>query len=359
MANTWLNSTDEETKDAGPTLHPATEAPRLSEETDGSMWTSLIANLRDAFNPVKQAPLDLESKPIESDLVIEDEGIFTSLKNSIVDVFFPKKLPPLVLESTPIAVPDLLKTKQNPKATGSAVAVYVLLFLLFAWLLHKKVPFAAPVKQAELTSVTIPPLAPMKAQAMGGGGGQRGPTPVTKGTPPKFAETQIVPPKAPPLQDPKIKIEPTVEVQKDVHMASSIPQIGVANSPLVGMSMGNGSGTGLGSGNGSGIGPGSGGNTGGGPRRIGGGVSAPQLIYSVEPEFSEEARKAKVAGNVLVNLWVDTNGLPSHVRVIRGVGMGLDEKAVEAVRQYRFKPAMESGKPVLVELNVEVNFQIF
>ena len=77
------------------------------------------------------------------------------------------------------------------------------------------------------------------------------------------------------------------------------------------------------------------------------------------PSYSEEARKAKVAGNVLVNLWVDTNGLPSHVRVIRGVGMGLDEKAVEAVKQYRFKPAMENGKPVLVELNVEVNFQIF
>ena len=95
--------------------------------------------------------------------------------------------------------------------------------------------------------------------------------------------------------------------------------------------MGNGSGTGLGSGNGSGLGPGSGGNTGGGPRRIGGGVSAPVLIYSVEPEFSEEARKAKVAGNVLVNLWVGTDGLPSHVHVIRGVGMGLDEKAKEAV----------------------------
>jgi protein TonB len=83
------------------------------------------------------------------------------------------------------------------------------------------------------------------------------------------------------------------------------------------------------------------------------------VLYSVEPEFSEEARKAKFAGNVLVNLWVDTNGLPSHIRVIRPVGMGLDEKAVEAVRQYRFKPAMENGKPVLVELNIEVNFQIF
>jgi TonB family protein len=93
-------------------------------------------------------------------------------------------------------------------------------------------------------------------------------------------------------------------------------------------------------------------------RKIGGVVSAPVLIYSVEPQHSEEARKAKVGGNVLVNCWVDPNGLPSHIRVIRGIGHGLDEMAIAAVRQYRFEPAMENGKPVLVELNVEINFQI-
>ena len=96
-----------------------------------------------------------------------------------------------------------------------------------------------------------------------------------------------------------------------------------------------------------------------GPRRIGDGVSAPILIYSVEPELSEEARKNKIEGNVLVGFWVDTDGKPSHIRVLRGIGYGLDENAVEAVRQYKFKPAMENGKPVLVELNAEVNYQIF
>ncbi len=323
------------------------------------MWTSFFANIKDAFSKSTEAPLELESKPADSDLIIEEEGVFASLMNSVRDVFFPVKLPPLVLESKPIAVVDRMKTKQNPIATGSAVVIYGLIILLIAFLLAKKVQFAAPVRTVQVTELTVPPQAPPRAQQMGGGGGQRGPTPVTKGTPPKFSENQLVPPKAPPLIEPKIHIEPTVDVQKDVKMASSIPQIGVPNSPLIGMSMGNGSGTGLGSGNGGGIGPGSGGNMGGGPRRIGGGVSAPVLIFSVEPEFSEEARKAKVAGNVLVNLWVDTSGNPSHVRVIRGVGMGLDEKAMEAVRQYKFKPAMENGKPVLVELNVEVNFQIF
>jgi TonB family protein len=95
------------------------------------------------------------------------------------------------------------------------------------------------------------------------------------------------------------------------------------------------------------------------PRRIGGGVSAPVLTHQVEPKFSEEARARKIGGTVLVNLWVDEQGNPTHVHVIRGVGMGLDASAVEAVKQYRFKPAMEGGKPVTVELNVQVNFQIF
>jgi protein TonB len=140
---------------------------------------------------------------------------------------------------------------------------------------------------------------------------------------------------------------------------TELPNFGMPNSPLVGASLGNGKGTGIGSGSGSGMGAGSGGGTGGGPRKIGGGVSAPVVLFAQEPEFSEEARKAKVAGNVLVYLQVDTNGRPTHVRVLRGIGLGLDEKAMEAVRQYRFKPAMENGHPVVVEMNVEVNFQIF
>ena len=313
------------------------------------------------IDPAHEAP---HLRPVDdahlNEMVMEEEGVLASLWSNVRDVFFPAKLPPLVLESKPIAVVDRMATKQNPKATAASIAFYALLILLIGWLLKQKVAILSKPKPVEIVQLDAPPpKAPPKAVAMGGGGGQKGPTPVTKGTPPKFAPDQIVPPKAPPLEQPKIAIQPTIDVQKDVKMATSLPQIGVANSPLVGMSMGNGSGGGLGSGRGNGLGPGSGGNTGGGARRIGGGVSAPVLIFSVEPEFSEEARKAKVAGNVLVNLYVDQNGNPSHVRVIRGVGMGLDEKAVEAVRQYKFRPAMENGKPVLVELNVEVNFQIF
>ena len=94
-------------------------------------------------------------------------------------------------------------------------------------------------------------------------------------------------------------------------------------------------------------------------RRIGGGVTQPRLLSKVDPQFSEEAKKPGFSGVVLINFIVDTNGLPRNVHVLRGVGMGLDENAVVAVKQYTFQPAMEGGKPVPVELNVEVNFQIF
>jgi protein TonB len=294
-------------------------------------------------------------------MMLEEEGMFASLWSNVRDVFFPVKLPPLVLESKPIAVVDRMATKQDPRATAASIVIYALLILLFAWMAERKVTKYLENKQTILTVLTPPPpMAPAK-DVMGGGGGQRGPTPVTKGQLPKFADQQITPPKAPPLEEPKIKMpDPTIEVQKDLKMANNnMPNLGMPTSPLLGASMGNGNGTGIGSGSGSGLGPGSGGNYGGGVKRIGGGVSAPVVIYQVDPEFSEEARKAKFMGVVTVNLIVDEHGMPKNVHVLRGVGMGLDEKAKEAVQQYKFKPAMEGGKPVAVELNIEVNFQIF
>ena len=93
--------------------------------------------------------------------------------------------------------------------------------------------------------------------------------------------------------------------------------------------------------------------------KVGGGVSAPQVVRSVEPQYSDAARRAKLAGTCLVSLIVDINGLPQNVRVVRPLGKGLDEKAVEAVKQYRFEPAMYEGHPVPVEVNIQVSFQLF
>ncbi len=94
------------------------------------------------------------------------------------------------------------------------------------------------------------------------------------------------------------------------------------------------------------------------PMHVGGSVRPPTALNSVAPGFTDDARKAKFEGTVRLYLWIDKNGLPSHIRVIRGVGMGLDEKAVEAAQQYRFKPATRKGKPVKVDLYIDVNFQL-
>jgi len=290
-----------------------------------------------------------------------EENVFKSLVSSVRDAFFAPKLPPLELTATPIAVPDRMQTKWNPTSIAIATVVNAaILAIAIYWGARKMGIIATPVKEiAILDAPAPPPKAPPKTVTMGGGGGQKGPAPVSKGNPPKFEKVPLMPPKVP-LQDAKLKLDPSINVQPDLKMAKTdMPNIGMPTSPLVGTSMGNGSGSGLGSGKGNGMGPGSGGNSGGGVYRIGGGVSAPVILFQPEPEFTEEARKAKVGGNVLVAMQVDPTGHPTHVRVIRGIGLGLDEKAAEAVRAYKFKPAMKDGKPVTVEMNVEVNFQIF
>jgi TonB family protein len=124
--------------------------------------------------------------------------------------------------------------------------------------------------------------------------------------------------------------------------------------------MGTGYGGGIGPGNGNGYGPGSGGNTGGGLYKVGGQVSQPVPLNNVEAEFSDEARRAKYQGVCIISVIVDAQGNPQNPRVVRALGMGLDEKALEAVRKYKFKPAMKDGKtPVPVMINVEVNFRLY
>ncbi|HEY4380458.1 MAG TPA: energy transducer TonB [Acidobacteriaceae bacterium] len=314
----------------------------------------------DVAKPTPTVRAGASSSLSVGDVLRKEEGVFASLCGNLRDVFFPVKLPPLHLESKPIPVVDRMEMHQDPKATASAILIYAVLTLLFVFWGARKIQQFQAQKTLQIIALTVPPpIAPIKS-TMAGGGGQRGQTPVTMGHLPRFAETQITPPKVPPLEQPKIPMpDPTIEVQKDLKMASNtMPNIGLPTSPVVGTSMGSGTGSGLGSGNGSGLGSGSGGNYGGGLRRVGGGVSMPVVLQKVDPEFSEEAREAKFMGTVLVALIVDQNGKPQNVHLIRGAGKGLDERAIAAIQQYRFRPAMENGKPVAVALNYEVAFQI-
>ncbi len=258
-----------------------------------------------------------------------------------------------------------MAVKRSPTSTAIAVVLHGAIIALIAFIIARHVGIiASPKPTVALTDISAPPPPPppvtIKTEKMGGGGGQHDIAPVSQGRLPKFAPEQLLKPTQAPKIQPKLAVEPTVNVQDNLKMANNnMANIGLPTSGLPGASLGNGNGTGIGSGNGNGIGPGSGGNIGGGVFHVGGNVRPPSLIFSPEPEFSEEARKAKFSGNVLVYLIVDESGNPTHIKVSRGIGMGLDEKAIEAVRQYKFKPAIMNGKPVKVDLTVDVNFQIF
>jgi protein TonB len=257
------------------------------------------------------------------------------------------------------AFAESVRTERSAASMWTAFAVHAAVLLAVFGLAARHIGVTAPKRFAMLNVLAPPP--PMLPSVRIGGGGAHDAAPVTEGRLPKFAKDQLVPLKAPPTVAPKLAVEPTVTVQKDVKMAeSAMPNLGMPNAPAAGVgSLGMGSGGGIGNGNGNGLGEGSGGNTGGGVYHLGGGVRAPVVLSRVDPEFSEEARRQKFSGNVLVGLIVDEQGNPSHVRVLRGAGLGLDEKAVEAVRQYRFRPATKDGRPVKVELSVEVWFEIY
>ena len=102
----------------------------------------------------------------------------------------------------------------------------------------------------------------------------------------------------------------------------------------------------------------SGGGYGGGAFRVGGGVSAPRLVHKVDPEYSEQARKSKFQGAVVLSVVVQKDGTVRDIRVVRSLGLGLDEKAIEAVKQWRFQPGEKSGQAVDVIAQVEVTFRL-
>jgi protein TonB len=138
-----------------------------------------------------------------------------------------------------------------------------------------------------------------------------------------------------------------------------MPAAPPSNGTGAGGGIGSGSGGGVGVGHGPGIGAGSGGGIGGGVYKVGGGISAPTAISSPDPQYTEEARRAKKQGMCTLWLIVDSTGRPRDLRVVRGLGFGLDEKALEAVRNWRFQPALKDGKPVDVQISVEVEFHLY
>lgn len=130
------------------------------------------------------------------------------------------------------------------------------------------------------------------------------------------------------------------------------------HGPGSGTGAGSGRGTGIGEGDGAGIGPGSGGGTGGGPYRPGSGIMAPGLLREVRPDYTEDARRRGIEGDVVLEIVVRADGTVGDVKVLKGLGGGLDQRATEAVRQWRFSPARRFGTPVDVMVEVAVEFKL-
>jgi periplasmic protein TonB len=211
----------------------------------------------------------------------------------------------------------------------------------------------------------ILPAAPDQAGG-GGGGGAREKLTASQGAPPKPAKEEFTPPTVIVRQEPpKLAAEPTVIVPPQIKLADAslgdalskiqIPSNGIGSAAGIG----EGSSTGVGAGRGPGVGQGYGGGIGGGAYRVGGGVSAPRTLYAPDPEYSEEARKAKYQGVVVLWVVVGPDGRVHDMRVARPLGLGLDEKALEAVKAWRFEPARKDGQAVAVQVNIEVNFRLY
>src|SRR5215471_13339019 len=304
---------------------------------------------------------------------VEDPWYKTFIQN-VKEAINPPKLPPLEVTSKPVAVKEIWGLYGRDKkswvmSTGlQAAAVTVIVILSTTKAVQDKVKETVTLIMP--TDLAPPPPMPVKKNVMqgGGGGGDRSPLPASRGKLPKFAPQQFTPPQQV-IANPnaKLTMDPTLIGPPDLKMPNidanqwgdPLAKIGPpSNGPGSGGGIGSGSGGGFGSGSGGGLGPGEGGGVGGGVFRVGGGVTAPALLSKVEPEYSEEARKAKYQGTVTLYIQVDPSGRAINMKVLHSLGLGLDEKAMEAVKKWRFKPGTKDGKAVTVEAQIEVNFRL-
>ncbi len=306
-----------------------------------------------------------------------DEPLWKSLVENLNDFFFPKKQPPLVLTSKPVPVKDIwgfYDHKRGGALGSTAVHIVAVAVLLGVSMLARRV-VQQVTKHEEVTLIApsdLPTLQPSKTlSGGGGGGGDRDKFQAPKGKLPKFDMQPLAPPAVVVRNEhPKLAVDPAIAIPPQVKLASNnMPNLGdplshipsgpPSNGTGSGSGIGSGSGGGVGSGEGVGFGPGHGGGTGGGVFRVGGGVSAPRALYSPDPEYSEEARKAKYQGVCVLNLVVGPDGKPRDIKVTHTLGLGLDEKAIEAVQKWKFDPALKDGKPVAVLISVEVSFRLY
>ncbi len=303
--------------------------------------------------------------------ILTEQSIWRGLYESVQDRFFPPNLPPLELTSTPIPVADRMASNTNPWAVGTAALVNSGILALLLMVGVREVVHNTPFPKADPSFHIddFPLFAPSRADSSHGGqgGGTNDALDPNKGRLPKLDMNAVEKVQVPLLDHPRLALDNSIAVPPDIQLPDNpaMPLIGVHNSTNVTVvSGGPGSRGGIGFGPDGGYGPGSG--TGWGPdsgngiyRPGEGGVSQPIPIFTPEAEFSDEARRQKYEGVCLISVIIDAQGNPQSPRVVRRLGMGLDEKALQAVMKYRFKPARKDGKPVAVRISVMVDFRLF
>jgi protein TonB len=346
-------------------------------------FARLSENLKALLSPPRYEELQVSSRPLTKAEMAASRSIlgeletaelpwYRNLLKNLKEVFVPTKLPPLQVTSRPVQVKDIFsKDEYQGRSQVMSVFIHVGVVALLFMLGTNKTVQKAVQSSVSLIAPELAAYEPKMAQKPsggGGGGGDRSPLPANKGKLPRPSLKQFTPPMAVVNNpNPKLVMEPTIIVSPDAALPNvNMPNYGdplarigpPSNGPGSGGGIGSGSGGGVGPGRGGGYGPGEGGGVGGGAFRIGGGVSAPIPIYKPEPEYSEEARKAKFQGTVMLAIIVDVDGTTKNIHVLRSLGMGLDEKAIEAVSKWRFRPGYKDGHPVPVHANVEVNFRL-
>lgn len=243
--------------------------------------------------------------------------------------------------------------------------------LLLIWSSHWVFVHKDGIKQritGNVTGLVLPP-GPSESGG-GGGGGAHDKIDATHGAPPKFSNEQLTPPTVVVTNPhPVLPEDPTVLGPPQIQLAAQTSQMGDPLSAVVDSisngkgsdgGIGNGKGTGVGPGEGAGVGPGKNAGIGGGAYRPGqGGVTAPRTIYAPDPQYSDQARSVKFTGSVLLWLIVGADGLPKDIRIVRSVGLGLDERALDTVKTWRFEPGRKDGEPVATQINVEVSFRLY
>ena len=315
------------------------------------------------FSETKGASMNVRIFSFNSPAVLQ-EPWYKSLYKAMGELVRPQTVEPLQVTSKPVEVGSLWGAYAGGERRSGAASVLIHVGAVALLLLVFQTPAVVrKIKDTRLIYIAeyMPKRPAAAQQSGGGGGGQKMTAPASQGAAPKFAARQFTPPMLA-VAKPLLPLTPTITAQ--------VPQITADNygDPLSKMlpasggpgsnGLGAGSGGGVGNGHGDGFGPGSGGGSSGGVYSIGGDVSAPTLISKVEPEYSEEARKAKYSGVVVLSTVVDEHGIPRDIHVVRPLGLGLDEKAISAVAHWRFRPAFRQGKPVAVVANVEVYFRL-